>query len=157
MGCIYNDMNKNKTKDALYAKEDFSDADGNRAAELEHMFSEMNGWDAESNAASLLSSLGVKEEIHQQLLGEETVPVQRIWLDTAENKETPRTGFSGEPPENVASVLKTLFDDMVGRRGMSHATAKRALAGTEPFQNWPSLVAALPDVPDTEANQEKDF
>lgn len=57
-------------KDALYAKEDFSDADGNRAAELEHMFSEMNGWDAESNAASLLSSLGVKEEIHQQLLGE---------------------------------------------------------------------------------------
>ncbi len=57
-------------KDALYAKEDFSDADGNRAAELEHMFSEMNGWDAESNAASLLGSLGVKEEIHQQLLGE---------------------------------------------------------------------------------------
>jgi len=57
-------------KDALYAKPDFSDEDGNRAAELEHMFSEMNGWDAESNAASLLSSLGVKEEMHQQLLGE---------------------------------------------------------------------------------------
>lgn len=57
-------------KDALYAKEDFNDADGNRAAELEHLFAEMNGWDAESNAASLLSSLGVKEEVHGQLLGE---------------------------------------------------------------------------------------
>lgn len=83
---------------------------------------------------------------------EETVPVQRIWLDTAESKETPRTGFSGEPPENVASVLKTLFEDMVGRRGMSPATAKRALAGTEPFQNWPDLIAVLPDGPDTEAS-----
>ncbi len=57
-------------KDALYAKEDFNDDDGHRAAELEHMFSEMNGWDAESNAASLLSSLGVKEEMHATLLGE---------------------------------------------------------------------------------------
>lgn len=76
---------------------------------------------------------------------EETVPVQRIWLDTAENKETPRTGFAGELPENVASILKTLFEDMVGRRGMSPAAAKRALSGTEPFQQWPSLVAALPN------------
>jgi ATPase subunit of ABC transporter with duplicated ATPase domains len=57
-------------KDALYAKADFSDEDGNRAAELEHQFAEMNGWDAESNAANLLSSLGVKEEMHQMLLGD---------------------------------------------------------------------------------------
>ena len=57
-------------KDALYAKEDFSDEDGHRAADLEHLFSEMNGWDAESNAANLLSSVGVKEEIHQMLLGD---------------------------------------------------------------------------------------
>lgn len=76
---------------------------------------------------------------------EETVPVQRIWLDTAENKETPRTGFVGEPPEHVISVLGTLFEDMVGRRGMSNTAAKRMLAGTEPFQNYPELVAALPD------------
>ena len=82
---------------------------------------------------------------------EETVPVQRIWLDTAENKETPRTGFEGEPPENVASVLKTLFEDMVTRRGMSAPAAKRALAGIEPFHKWPSLVAGLPDGPDNEA------
>ncbi len=57
-------------KDALYAKADFSDEDGHRAADLEHLFSEMNGWDAESNAANLLSSVGVKEEIHQMLLGD---------------------------------------------------------------------------------------
>jgi hypothetical protein len=104
--------------------------------------------------ASVLDGAGAMLPMVKAMLRvvEETVPVQRIWLDTAENKETPRTGFSGEPPENVASVLKTLFEDMVGRRGMSSATAKRALAGTEPFQNWPSLVAALPDGLDTEAS-----
>lgn len=78
---------------------------------------------------------------------EETVPVQRIWLDTAENREIPRTGFSGEPPEHVVSVLETLFEDMVGRRGMSPVSAKRTLAVTEPFQKYPELVAALPDEP----------
>jgi hypothetical protein len=76
---------------------------------------------------------------------EETVPVQRVWLDTAENGETPRTGFSGEPPEQVATVLRVLFDDMVGRRGMSSADAKRALAKTDPFQKYVRLVDALPD------------
>jgi Histidine kinase-, DNA gyrase B-, and HSP90-like ATPase len=74
---------------------------------------------------------------------EETVPVQRIWLDTAENKETPRTGFAGEPPEAVVGVLKTLFADMVGRRGMSAEAAKRTLMVTEPFQNFSALIAAL--------------
>jgi len=49
-------------KDLLYAKEDFSDADGVKAAELETKFAEMDGWNAESEAASLLSALGVKEE-----------------------------------------------------------------------------------------------
>ncbi|MBK7853327.1 MAG: ATP-binding cassette domain-containing protein [Bacteroidetes bacterium] len=57
-------------KDAIYAKPDFNDDDGHRAAELEHQFAEMNGWDAESDAASLLSSLGVKEEFHQVLMGD---------------------------------------------------------------------------------------
>ncbi len=78
---------------------------------------------------------------------EETVPVQRIWLDTAENKETPRTGFAGEPPEAVIEVLNTLFEDMIGRRGMSHEAAKRSLAASDPFQNYPDIVAALPDDP----------
>src|SRR3989338_6042165 len=52
-------------KDALYAKADFSDADGLRASELEGRFGEMNGWDAELQAAKLLSDLGIKEELHR--------------------------------------------------------------------------------------------
>ena len=57
-------------KDVLYAKEDFTDADGEKAAELESEFAEMNGWDAESDAASLLSGLGIKEDIHYSLMGD---------------------------------------------------------------------------------------
>ncbi|MFN4235309.1 MAG: ABC-F family ATP-binding cassette domain-containing protein [Bacteroidia bacterium] len=55
-------------KDAIYAKPDFSDADGIRASELEAEFAEMNGWNAESEAAELLSNLGIKEELHQRLM-----------------------------------------------------------------------------------------
>jgi len=52
-------------KDALYAKADFSDADGMRIADLDHDFLEMDGWNAESNAAKLLSHLGIPEELCQ--------------------------------------------------------------------------------------------
>ncbi len=57
-------------KDLIYMKEDFSEEDGIRAAELEEKFAEMDGWNAESNAASLLSGLGIKEDLHYQLMGE---------------------------------------------------------------------------------------
>jgi ATPase subunit of ABC transporter with duplicated ATPase domains len=57
-----------KEKDALYAKADFSDADGIRASELEEKFAELEGWNAESDAASLLSGLGIKEEKHYMLM-----------------------------------------------------------------------------------------
>lgn len=57
-------------KDALYAKPDFSDADGIKAAELETVFAEMEGWNAESEAANLLSDLGVKEQYHNVLMSE---------------------------------------------------------------------------------------
>ena len=57
-----------KEKDALYAKEDFSDADGLRASELEDKFTELNGWNAESDAASLLSGLGIREDKHYMLM-----------------------------------------------------------------------------------------
>ncbi|WP_374163653.1 ABC-F family ATP-binding cassette domain-containing protein [Arcticibacter sp. MXS-1] len=59
-----------KEKDALYAKEDFTDKDGERAGELENIFAEMDGWNAENNAATLLSNLGIKEELHYKLLKE---------------------------------------------------------------------------------------
>jgi ATPase subunit of ABC transporter with duplicated ATPase domains len=57
-----------KEKDALYAKEDFSDADGLRASELEEKFAELEGWNAESDAAALLSGLGIKEDCHYRLM-----------------------------------------------------------------------------------------
>jgi ATPase subunit of ABC transporter with duplicated ATPase domains len=57
-------------KDAIYAKPDFSEDDGNRAAELEAEFAEMDGWNAESDAAALLSGLGVTESEHYKLLKE---------------------------------------------------------------------------------------
>jgi len=59
-----------KEKDAIYTKEDFSEDDGHRAGELENLFAEMDGWNAESNAATLLSNLGIKEEFHYKLLKE---------------------------------------------------------------------------------------
>ncbi|HBS87871.1 MAG: ABC-F family ATPase [Bacteroidetes bacterium GWF2_38_335] len=57
-------------KDKLYSKSDFSEEDGNRAAELEEQFAEMEGWNAESDAANLLSGLGIKENLHKKLLKE---------------------------------------------------------------------------------------
>ncbi len=59
-----------KEKDALYAKEDFSDADGIKASELEEKFAELEGWNAESDAAMLLSGLGIAEDLHYQVMGD---------------------------------------------------------------------------------------
>lgn len=68
-----------KEKDALYAKPDFSDEDGIRASELEEKFAELEGWNAESDAAALLSGLGIKEDKHglmmRDLSGKEKVRV----------------------------------------------------------------------------------
>jgi ATPase subunit of ABC transporter with duplicated ATPase domains len=57
-----------KEKDDIYLKEDFTEADGIRASELESEFAEMDGWNAESDAASLLSGLGISEDIHYMLM-----------------------------------------------------------------------------------------
>jgi ATPase subunit of ABC transporter with duplicated ATPase domains len=59
-----------KEKDALYAKPGFSDADGIRASELEEKFAELEGWNAESDAAALLSGLGIKEEKHYMMMAD---------------------------------------------------------------------------------------
>ncbi|MBR6147211.1 MAG: ATP-binding cassette domain-containing protein [Lachnospiraceae bacterium] len=59
-----------KEKDAIYAKEDFSDEDGIRASELEAEFAEMDGWEAESNAAMLLNGLGIETDLHYCLMSE---------------------------------------------------------------------------------------
>ena len=76
---------------------------------------------------------------------EETVPVQRIWLDTAESHETPLTGFNGSPSEEISSVLSVMYKNMIKRKGFSSSAAKESLLRTEPFNNYPDLVASLPD------------
>ncbi len=57
-------------KDALYAKEDFNDADGERVSELESEFAEMDGWNAESDAAGMLSGMGIGEDLHYKIMSE---------------------------------------------------------------------------------------
>lgn len=74
---------------------------------------------------------------------EETVPVQRIWLDTAEQKETPRNGFAAEPTSEVMEVLQVMYKGMVERKGMSPEYAKEQLTKTEPFNNYPDLIKSL--------------
>ena len=59
-----------KERERLYSKEEMTEEDGNRAAELEERFAEMNGWEAESEAAQLLQNLGVREELHQKMVAE---------------------------------------------------------------------------------------
>ncbi len=59
-----------KEKDAIYAKEDFSDEDGIRASELEAEFAEMDGWDAETNAAMLLNGLGIETDLHYSMMSD---------------------------------------------------------------------------------------
>lgn len=76
---------------------------------------------------------------------EETIPVQRIWLDTTEARETPRTGFTGEPPAAIEAILSVMYRNMVLRKGFSPAHARERLLHTEPFNNHPELVANLPE------------
>ena len=61
-----------KEKDAIYAKADFTDEDGNRASELEGEFAEMNGWEAESDAATLLNGLGIETDLHYSQMADLT-------------------------------------------------------------------------------------
>ena len=65
-----------KEKEAIYAKEDFTDEDGIRASELEGEFAEMNGWEAESDAATLLNGLGIDTEFHYATMGDLPGPLK---------------------------------------------------------------------------------
>jgi len=77
---------------------------------------------------------------------EETVPVQKIWLDTAEQKETPLTSFASSSDEAVLNVMKTLFKNLIVRKGMNIKDAKSRLSCTDPFQNFPHLIAQLSEL-----------
>lgn len=97
------------------------------------------------SVAAVLASAGALQQLVKSMLRviEETVPVQRIWLDTAENKDTPRTGFEGEPNSAVIDVARVLFDDLIERKGLSVEEARKSMLRTEPFQKYPALVAKL--------------
>jgi hypothetical protein len=98
-----------------------------------------------TSVAAVLECAGELKPLVKAMLRviEETVPVQRIWLDTAENKETPRTGFEGEPSAAVIEIATVLLDDLIERKGMSPEEARKSLLRTEPFQKFPTLVASL--------------
>lgn len=95
--------------------------------------------------AAVLERSGAEGDLVLAMLRiiEETVPVQRIWLDTTEAKELPRTSFSDEAPEQIAAVARILFRDMTTRQGLEETIAKRILLTTEPFQKFPHIVDVL--------------
>jgi len=97
------------------------------------------------SVAAVLERAGSLQPLVKSMLRviEETVPVQRIWLDTAENKETPRTSFDGEPSAVVIEVASVLFTDLIERKGLSVEEARKSMLRTEPFQKYPSLIAQL--------------
>ena len=76
---------------------------------------------------------------------EETVPIQRIWIDTAEDKETPCVEFAGETSSELVAILNDMYRGLVKRKGYSASRAREQLMRTEPFHNYPELVAMLPD------------
>lgn len=95
--------------------------------------------------ASLLDRAGpLKGDILALLrLIEETVPVQRIWLDTAEDRETPATGFAAAAPDEVRAPLSALFRALVQHSHLTEEAAKERLLRTHPFERYPALVAEL--------------
>jgi len=78
---------------------------------------------------------------------EETIPVQRIWLDTAEAKETPPPAADSAPSPEMMSVLDIVYRNMIYKKGFSPSDAREKLLHTEPFNDYPDVVAALPDNP----------
>lgn len=95
--------------------------------------------------ASILDRAGpLKADIVAMLrLIEETVPVQRIWLDTAEDKETPRTGFAEAPTEDVKDTLAAMFDALVRFSGLSEEEARQRLRRSTGFERFPELISSL--------------
>ena len=101
-----------------------------------------------TSVRDVLDSAGILLPQIQAMLRviEETVPVQRIWLDTAEQKETPRNGFADESSKEVMGVLEILYKNMVTHKGMSSDDAKERLMRTEPFNAHIDLIKSLPDI-----------
>lgn len=104
--------------------------------------------------AAVLAACGERSDLVKAMIRvlEETVPVQRIWLDTVENRETPKMGFSGvaaDAPQGVVEILETLYADMTSRIGMAPDVAVESLLRREPFNQYSDIVRALPDLVNT--------
>ena len=95
---------------------------------------------------SLLDRSGpVRKELNALLrIIEETVPVQRIWLDTAEDTEPPTNGFSGTPEPEVLELMQITWRNLVEHRGFSADEARARMLLMAPFDRLPDLVAKLP-------------
>jgi hypothetical protein len=76
---------------------------------------------------------------------EETVPVQRIWLDTVEKTDLRPGGFEDAPTSEVRALVEVLYRDLRSRIGLAAAQARAQLLNTEPFNRYPELVKGLPD------------
>jgi len=74
---------------------------------------------------------------------ETTVPVQKIWLDTAEQRDTALTNFAGVEIGHVQQVLQAIYKDFVSRKRLQPDDAKFRLRNTEPFNSFPHLIDAL--------------
>lgn len=100
-----------------------------------------------SIAAVLNDTSTIQKELIQSMLRviEETVPIQKIWLDTSEQKEIPVTSFASSSDETVMKIMRSLFKNLILRNGMTIDDAKSKLACTDPFQNFPHLIAQLSD------------
>ncbi len=95
--------------------------------------------------SSLLERAGpLSKEIEALLrIVEATVPVQRIWLDTVEDQETPRTGLPDTPEPEIVALMQATFRNMVENRGLPPEEAKARLALTAPFDRYQDFVSTL--------------
>lgn len=95
--------------------------------------------------AALLERAGpMKADLLSLLrLIEETVPVQRIWLDTAEQNDTPKGDFVAAPTAEIVDTLTSIFEALVEFRGMDPDEARQRLARTPPFDQYPEIVAEI--------------
>jgi hypothetical protein len=92
-----------------------------------------------------------RENIDQALrIIEETVPVQRIWLDTVENGEAPREAFADTPDPQIEALAGSMLKHLTGKVGLDRATALARLRSTDPFQNFPEVIDRLAAAPPTE-------
>ena len=104
-----------KEKDAIYAKEDFSDEDGIRASELEAEFAQMNGWEADSDAASLLNGLGIETDLHYKKMGELDGPDKVKVLLARALFGNPDILLMDEPTNHLDNEMLTWLEDYLNR------------------------------------------